>query len=73
MKNNFRKIAFVAVLAAFFAFGAVFTSPALAGSSLFDDSTNNWLNGSSGQQTASAAGVPCDPAQVNKGGLSFLP
>ena len=64
-----RKYAFVTVVAAVFAFAA----PALAGNTFWDDSTAGWLSGSSQSDSAGIASQPCDPAQLKKGGLWFLP
>lgn len=72
MENTYRKLLVVAAVAAF-VFGTVFATPALAGSTLFDDSTNAFIDGNSQPNANVQAAQPCDPAQVRKGGLSFLP
>ena len=74
MKKYNRKLAYIAVLAIIFAFGTVFAASALAWeNTLFDDSTNQALSGNTKSKPVTQASVPCDPAQTQKGGLSFLP
>ncbi|MFH1981338.1 MAG: hypothetical protein ABIL58_05820 [Pseudomonadota bacterium] len=71
--KDIRKFAVLAIVAAVFAFGSVFATPALAGNTFFDDSTSAWLSGSSPNASVAVASQPCDPASIKKGGLSFLP
>ena len=76
MKATMKKQAIVVTFAAIFALVSAFAAPALAGGNTFwDDDTHQWLNDKSNdRQTASTVGgVPCDPAQMKRGGLSFLP
>ena len=74
MKRYFKKSGIVVAAAVVFAMFFAFTSPALAGGNTFwDDSTTQWLSGQSESASTVNANEPCDPAQVKRGGLSFLP
>jgi hypothetical protein len=76
MKAHMRKQTIVLALAIAFALVSAFAAPAVAGGNTFwDSSTSEWLNGQSNdiQAASTVGGVPCDPAQVKRGGLSFLP
>lgn len=74
MKKYFKKSGIVVAAAVVFAMVLTFTSPALAGGNTFwDDSTTQWLSGQPNSASAALSDAPCDPAQVKRGGLSFLP
>ncbi len=74
MKKYVKNSGIVVASAVVFSMLLAFAGPALAGNNTFwDDSTTQWLSGQPDNASAAMASMPCGPAQVKRGGLSFLP